>query len=170
MSTSARFLLFVLLAVVGVKLSEELYGLVAFRGERVVARELRVRLVDSGSEVVRLRGEADSLRRIIEREDEVLEREHRVVRRTGYDARRGRLSSGEYREYKALVSRYNERVADRNTVLRRLQGTLELHALAAERYNGLADSLHALAIRMNQPYYQVPTPLEAAEERRLGRP
>jgi ABC-type phosphate transport system auxiliary subunit len=168
MNASVRFLLFVLLAVVGVKLSEEAYGIVAHRGERVLARELRARLLDTGSELVALRTRADSLRGRIEGEDRALERDHRHVRQTGRSVRQGLLTREEYGRYDAMVSRYNDRVAARNEELRALQATLEHHALTAERYNGLADSMHAIAVRMNRPYYQVPTPLEAAAERRAA--
>jgi hypothetical protein len=170
MTSPARFLLFVLLAVVGVKLSEQAYGLVAHRDERALARDLRGRLLDAGAAVVALRVEADSLKRVIEQEDRALEREHRTVRWFHRSAREGRLSAGEYERYAAEVAAYNQHVVERNTVLRELEALHERVLRESGRYNGLADSLHALAVRMKQPYYQVPTPLEAAEERRRGPP
>jgi hypothetical protein len=166
MSSPARFLLLVLLAIVGVKMSEQLYGLVVFRDERSLARGLRARLVDSGAELVALRHRADSLKEAIEAEDDVLEREHRGVRSGRYSASRGLLTGDEYARYTADVDRYNRHVVERNGMLRELEAAHDRLLRASGRYNGLADSLHALAVRMRQPYYQVPTPLEAAEERR----
>lgn len=166
MSSPARFLLFVLLAIAGVKLSEQAYGLVAFRDERALARDLRERLVESGAEVVALRQAADSLKDLIAAEDRALESEHRKVRSLRYSAGRGLLTAEEYNAFTADLAGYNQHVFSRNAMLHDLQGALERYGAATDRYHGLADSLHALAVRMKQPYYRVPTPLEAADERR----
>lgn len=170
MTSPAKFLLFVLLAVVGVKLSEQVYGVVAHRDDRALARELRLRLLDSGAEVVARRLEADSLKALLEGEDRRLEREHRRVRWFHRSAARGLLPPDEYARYADEVTRYNHHVAERNTVLRELEASYERLMKANTRYVGLSDSIHGLAVRMNQPYYQVPTPLEAAEERRRAPP
>lgn len=170
MSSPARFLLFVLLAVVGVKLSEQVYGLVAHREDRALARDLRARLLDSGAELVALRGERDSLKGVVEGEDRALEREQRTVRRFHRSARQGMLDAAEYERYAAEVARYNQHVVERNAVARELERTHARLLQANARYNGVADSLHALAVRMRRPYYQVPTPLEAAEEHRRALP
>jgi hypothetical protein len=58
MKSTPRFMLLVLLAVVGVKLSEQLYRWVAFRDERQQVGELRERLLDSGAELTLSRAEA----------------------------------------------------------------------------------------------------------------
>jgi hypothetical protein len=166
MSSPFRFLLFVLLAVVAVKVSEQLYGLVAHREHRALAGELRGRLLDTGAELVELRHEADSLRRVIEGEDEALERDQRVLRRFHRSARQGLLNEAERERYGEEVDRYNLHVVSRNAVLRDYEGVQERQKAASDRYNAIADSLHALAVRMRRPYYQVPTPLEAADERR----
>ena len=62
MRSPGRFLLFVLLVIVGVKLSEQAYALVAFRDERAAARDLRARLGETGVELVQARAREDSLR------------------------------------------------------------------------------------------------------------
>ncbi len=170
MTSPTRFLLFVLLAVVGVKLSEQVYGLVAHREERALARGLRVRLLDAGTEVVARRQDADSLKRLLEAEDRRLEREHRTVRWYSRSAGQGRLGPEEYERYAGEVTRYNQHVVERNAVLRHLETAHERQMAAYARYGGLADSLQLLAVRMKQPYYQVPSPLEAADERRRGAP
>jgi predicted RNase H-like nuclease (RuvC/YqgF family) len=169
-TSPAKFLLFVRLAVVGVKLSEQLYGVVAHRQERALARELRGRLLDSGAEVVARRAEADSLKRVLEGEDRRLEREHRRVRWFHRSADRGLLDPEEYARYADEVTRYNRHVAERNAVLRELEASFARLSAANGRYVGLADSIHGLAVRMNQPYYQVPSALEAADERRRALP
>lgn len=166
MRSPGRFLLFVLLVVVGVKLSEQAYALVAFRDERALARDLRERLGQTGDELVSARAREDSLRALISDEDAQLERELRVVRRFHREARQGYLTPERHAEYTEQLSRYNTRVVARNEVLRSFEALHTRHQAAAERYNRLADSLHALAVRMRQPYYQVPTALEAAEEHR----
>lgn len=166
MNSPLRFLLFVLLVVVGVKLSEQAYAVVAFRDERALARGLRARLGETSVQLVSGRGRQDSLRAVIETEDQQLERELRVVRRFHREARRGTLSPGRYAEYTAHLSRYNARVVARNEMLRKFEKAQESQQSVAGRYDQLADSLHALAVKMRQPYYQVPTPLEAAQEHR----
>lgn len=166
MRSPGRFLLFVVLVIVGVKLSEQGYALVAFREERGQARDLRERLLTTGAELVDARTEADSLRRVINAEDEQLERELRVVQRFHRQARRGPLTPEAYEDYNEKLTAYNLHVVDRNAILRRLEGLHDRQHTAVTRYNLLADSLHALAVEMGQPYYQVPTALEAAAEAR----
>jgi hypothetical protein len=166
MRSPGRFLLFVVLVIVGVKLSEQGYALVAFRDERVQARDLRTRLVSTGAELVDARVEADSLRAVIMTEDERLERELRVVQRFHRQARRGAMTPQVYDEYSDKLARYNLNVVSRNAILRRLEALHDRQHVAVTRYNLLADSLHALAVEMGQPYYQVPTALEAAAEAR----
>jgi hypothetical protein len=166
MRSPVRFLLFVVLVIVGVKLSEQAYALVAFRDERVQARDLRTRLVSTGSELVDARVQADSLRSLIAAEDERLERELRVVQRFHRQARRGPMTPQAYADYSARLERYNLNVVGRNAILRRLETLHDRQHVAVTRYNLLADSLHALAVEMGQPYYQVPTALEAAAEAR----
>lgn len=166
MRSPGRFLLFVVLVIVGVKLSEQGYALVAFREERAQARDLRSRLLATGVELVDARVQADSLSRAIAAEDQRLERELRVVQRFHRQARRGPISRETYAEWSERLERYNLNVASRNAILRRLEALHDRQHVAVTRYNLLADSLHALAVEMGQPYYQVPTALEAAAEAR----
>lgn len=166
MRSPVRFLLFVVLVIVGVKLSEQAYALVAFRDERVQAREMRTQLMATGTELVAARVQADSLRQAIAAEDERLERELRVVQRFHRQARRGPMTPAAYAEYTGRLERYNLNVASRNAILRRLEVLHDRQLVAVTRYNLLADSLHALAVEMGQPYYQAPTALEAAAEAR----
>jgi hypothetical protein len=165
MRSPGRFLLFVLLVIVGVKLSEQGYALVAFRDERAQVRELRARLGETGVELVAARLREDSLRTLIRGQDSVLERDLVGVRRYHREARRG-MTPERHAQYTAELARYNAQVVARNDVLRRFEALHDRHQASATRYNLLADSLHALAVKMGQPYYQVPTALEAADEHR----
>ena len=166
MSSPARFLLLALLVIVGVKLSEQAYGLVAHRDERALARDLRERLGETAVELVAVRAREDTLRAQIHAQDDQLERELRQVRRFHREARSGYMPAERYAQYTEELARYNARVVARNEVLRRLEALHARHDAAAGRYHLLADSLHTLAVRMGQPYYQVPTALEAADEHR----
>jgi hypothetical protein len=165
MRSPGRFLLFVLLVIVGVKLSEQAYALVAFREERAAARDLRARLGETGVELVQARAREDSLRTLIKARDADLERDLRVVRRFHREARQG-MTPRRHAEYTSQLARYNAQVVARNDILRRFEELHHRHQSAATRYNLLADSLHTLAVEMGQPYYQVPTALEAADEYR----
>ena len=165
MRSPGRFLLFVLLVVVGVKLSEQAYALVAFREERAQARDLRARLGETGVDLVQARLREDSLRTLIKARDAELERDLRVIRRYHREARRG-MTPERHARYTAELDRYNAQVVARNDIIRRFEALHDRHQAAASRYNLLADSLHALAVKMGQPYYQVPTALEAADEYR----
>jgi aminopeptidase N len=163
MRSPGRFLLFVVLVIVGVKLSEQAYALVAFRDERAQARDLRERLLQTGEELVATRAEFDTLKRRVESQDAELQRELSALRRF---TRMGPLTQQVYDRYERERLRYNLHVEERNSIAREWEATAHRHELHAERYDQLADSLQALAVRMGEPYYQVPTALEAAAERR----
>ena len=163
MRSPGRFLLFVFLVIVGVKLSEQGYALVAFRDERAQARVLRERLLDTGDQLMAARAQFDSVRERLEAEDAALKRELAGLRRF---TRMGPLTRQVYDRYERERLRYNLRVEERNLMAREWEASLRRHEAHAERYNQLADSLQALAVRMGEPYYQVPTALEAAAEHR----
>lgn len=163
MRSPGRFLLFVLLVILGVKLSEQAYALVAFRDERAQARGLRERLLATGEELMEVRGEFDTLKRRLETEDARLQRELSALRRF---TRMGPLTEQVYERYERERLRYNLHVEERNNLAREWEASAHRHEESAQRYNVLADSLQALAVQMGEPYYQVPTALEAAAERR----
>lgn len=163
MRSPGRFLLFVLLVILGVKLSEQGYALVAFRDERVEARVLRERLLVTGTELVEVRGEFDVLKRRLEEEDAKLHRELAALRRF---TRMGPLTPQVYERYERERLRYNLHVEERNNIAREWEASAHRHEASAQAYNVLADSLQALAVKMGEPYYQAPTALEAAAERR----
>lgn len=164
MTSPARFLLFVLLVVLGVKASEQLYGYVAFRDERAQVRALRAELGGAATQLVAVRARMDSLHRAIDAEDEGLTRELGRLQWYQRQARHRQLPPGLYDEYMARLQEYNLHVESRNVIHREWQQLAGRRDGLAHRYDSLADSIQALAVRMGQPYYQVPGPLEAAAE------
>ena len=163
-------LVFLVLVIVGVKLSEQLYQWAAFGEERAQLKELRGRLVVSGSAIMKTGAEADSIREEIRAEDTELESEQRAVRRYSGYATEGALPHELYVRYRDDLARYNLHVAERNAKLRDWQEVVERKHAAIDRYNGLADSIRGVAERMGEPYYAVPTPLEAAVESGMIKP
>ena len=163
-------LLFLLLVIIGVKLSEEVYRWAAFRDERVRVKELRASLVEAGAQIVVTRGASDSMRAVMETEDAALEKELRDLHRYNRMARGGALPTDVYARYRADLDRHNLHVGVRNERLRDWQAILARNHTAVDRYNLLADSIRDIATRMGEPYYAVPTPAEAAMERGLIKP
>ena len=53
----------------------------------------------------------------------------------------------------------------RDACFREYQQSHSRYAAAADSYTARADSVRNLATRMGEPYYAVPTPLEAAVKR-----
>lgn len=164
MTSPARFLLFVMLVIVGVKASEQLYGFVAFRDERTQVKALRAQLGGAASELVAARARMDSLHRDIDAQDLKLTRELAGLHRFQRQARHRQLPPALYDSYMAALQEYNLRVESRNLVHREWQQLAARRDGLAFRYDSLADNIHSLAVRMGQPYYQVPSPLEAAAE------
>ena len=163
-------LLFLLLVILGVKLSDSVYRWLAFGDERAQVKVLRGALVDAGAQYVRTRQEGDSMRAVLRAEDEQLEVEERRLRRYDSYASGGGLPPEVYEHYRDDLTRYNRHVTERNARLATWQEVQARHNAAASRYTVLADSLNALATRMGDPYYAVPTPAEAAIERGVIKP
>ena len=165
MKSTPRFMLMVLLVVVGVKLSEQLYRWVAYRDERKQVGEIRERLLDSGAELTLARAESRRQREEVEEHDRGLEVERRSLMRYNRYSAHGYLPASVYGPYKKELERYNRHVVERNSQLRRYQQTHGRYAAAVDLYNARADSVRNLAARMGETYYSVPSPLEAAVQR-----
>jgi hypothetical protein len=163
-------LFFVLLVVIGVKLSDSAYRWVRYGPERDQVRRMRAELVDAGATIVRTRQASDSMRAALRADDEALEQEQRVLRRYDDHAHDGALPTGLYERYRADLKRYNDHVAARNAKLAGWQEVLARNHAVVGRYNLLSDSIRDLATRMGDPYYEVPTPAEAARERGVIKP
>ena len=164
MNSPVRFLLFVLLVIVGVKASEQLYSLVAFRDERAQVRGVRDALAESGARIVETEARLKEMRAALQAEDVALERELRSLQRYYRQARGNALPAAIYDDYSVDLARYNAHVSQRNTMLAELDGVRDGYVADLRRYDQLADSIHALAVRMGEPYYQIPSPLEAATQ------
>jgi hypothetical protein len=163
-------LLFLLLVILGVKLSDSVYRWLRFGPERAQVQVLRASLVDAGAQYIQTRQKGDSMRAVLRGEDEQLEVEERRLRRYDGYASDGGLPPDVYQRYREDLTRYNRHVTERNARLADWQEIQARHNAAASRYTVLADSLNALATRMGDPYYAVPTPLEAAIERGIVKP
>ena len=162
--------LFLLVVIVGVKLSDSVYRWLRFGPERARVAVLRTGLVEAGAEYIRTRQADDSMRTVLRAEDDALEREERTLRRYDSYAAGGGLPPDVYARYREELTRYNRHVTERNTQLAAWQQIQARHNAAASRYTVLADSLHDLAARMGDPYYAIPTPAEAAIERGVIKP
>jgi hypothetical protein len=157
-------LLFLLLVILGVKLSDSVYRWLRFGPERAQVQVLRNRLVDAGAQYISTRQAGDSMRGILRAEDAQL------LRRYDSYASGGGLPPDVYQRYRDDLTRYNRHVTERNARLADWQEIQARQNAAASRYSVLADSLNALATRMGDPYYAVPTPAEAAIERGIIKP
>jgi hypothetical protein len=163
-------LLFVMLVVIGIKLSDSAYRWVRYGPEREQAGRMLEELVDAGAEMVRTGQVSDSMRAVLRTEDEGLEREQRVLRRYDDHAHDGALPSGLYDRYQRDLTRYNDHVASRNATLSRWHEVQARYNAAVGRYNVLSDSIRVLTTRMGEPYYEIPTPVEAAARRGVIKP
>jgi hypothetical protein len=164
MTSPARFLLFVVLVIVGIKGSEQLYSFVAYRDERALVRTLRTDLQQTATQLVAIRARSDSLSATVAAEDRRLTADLKSLQRFYRMARGGALTPDVYAQWNDERTRYNLRVDERNASLREWQEIDGRHRSLAMRYNLLADSIHGIAARMGEPYYQVPSALEAAQE------
>ncbi|MBB4637923.1 hypothetical protein [Longimicrobium terrae] len=164
MTSPARFLLFVVLVIVGIKGSEQLYSYVAYRDERALVRTLRTDLQQTATELIATRARSDSLSATVSDEDRRLTADLKSLQRFYRMARGGALTPEVYAQWNEERTRYNLRVDERNASLREWQEIDGRHRSLAMRYNLLADSIHGIAARMGEPYYQVPSALEAAQE------
>lgn len=163
-------LLFLLLVIVGIKLSDSVYRWLRFGPERQQVKALRVQLVDAGAQMVRTRQESDSMRAVLHAADAALEAEQQALRRYDALAHDGALPPDVYERYRVELTRYNAHVGDRNARLSGWQEILDRNHAAVQRYNLLSDSMRNLAARMGDPYYSVPSPAEAAIERGVLKP
>jgi hypothetical protein len=163
-------LLFLLLVIAGYMLSVQVYRWLAYGEERAAVQGMREQLVTAGADIVVLRGATDSMHTVMQADDAALKGEHQSLRRYNLLARDGTLPPDLYARYKRDLARYNLHVAERNARLRDLQEIKARYNAAVGRYNLLADSIRQLAERMKEPYYAVPTPVEAAIERGVLKP
>jgi hypothetical protein len=163
-------LLFVMLVVIGIKLSDSAYKWVRYGPEREQVKRMLNDLVDAGADIVRTRQVSDSMRAVLRTEDQALEGEQRVLRRYDDHAHDGALPSGLYEAYRRDLTRYNDHVASRNATLSQWHEVQARYNNSVGRYNLLSDSIRALTTQMGEPYYEIPTPAEAAIRRGVIKP
>jgi hypothetical protein len=163
-------LLLILAVISGLWLSQQLWRWAVYGEERALVRGMRPELVEVGADIVRTRMASDSMRKVMGAEDNALEAEQQELRRYNRLARNGTLPLDLYQGYKRDLARYNEHVTHRNARLRDWQEILTRNHAAVDRYNVLADSVRVLTTRMGDPFYPVPSPLDAAVERGLIKP
>jgi hypothetical protein len=159
-----------LLLLLAGKVGKELYDWRAHAEDRARLVAVRGRLLDAGVEIMSTRAELDTLKRVLDREDGALERERRALRAYDRKAEGSALPTHVYEAYRADLDRYNAHVARRNESFQAWQSVLARNHSAVDRYNALADSLRAVAQVLGDPYYQVPSPLEAAAQRSAPAP
>lgn len=167
MTARVRTLLLFLLVVVTGKLAKEGYDWIAHADDRARLTAMRTRLVDAGVEVLRSRARLDTLRTQIDGADRGLAEERRGLDAYGKKARGGELSMPLYEVYRGDLARYNEHVVQRNDRFHEWEVVLDRNHAAVDRYNALVDSVREVARKLGDPYYPIPSPLEAAAERGL---
>ncbi|HEX7240540.1 MAG TPA: hypothetical protein VF263_09755, partial [Longimicrobiaceae bacterium] len=99
-----------------------------------------------------------------------LARERRALDAYGRGSEGGALPSHLYAAYRTDLDRYNEHVERRNVRFREWRKVIQRNHASVDRYNALMDSVRAAARTLGDPYYPVPSPIEAAEERGILRP
>jgi hypothetical protein len=148
--------------VVALKVAHELYRWVIYADERARLRELSASIDSAGVSVVRTQMKTDSLQAAIEALDRGLDDVRRSVAEYERKSVDGRIPERFYSAYRSRLDAYNRAVRHRNDKLDEWRAVVESNHAAADRYNLLADSMRSVAARMNDPYFQVPSPVELA--------
>ncbi len=163
-------LLAVIGLLVGVKLAQEGYRWYAYEDEREQIRQMTDRLEELGYRVIRSQVAADSLRSIIEETDVVLDSDRRRMDAFERRATLGALDPIALERYRTELDEHNRRVTERNRRLVVWQEVITENHRVVGHFNGLADSIRAVAASMGEPYYDVPAPVEMAARRGLTAP
>lgn len=163
-------LLVLLGLVIAVRLGAYLFGWYAHAEERAVLQGLSARVAEAGVGVVSTQLAADSLEREIERLDVELEEEQGGFTLYERMARTSPLTPSVYRAYRGRLAEYNRKVAARNETFERWRVVVDENHREVDRYNALADSIRAVAASIGDPYYEIPSPAEAAMEYGLAAP
>jgi hypothetical protein len=159
-----RLRIFALLAVVlvAVHAGYGAYRWLAFAEERAQLRALNAQVDSAGFQVIRTQLRVDTLEQRIGGMDRELEEVRSALARFGAHEVDGALPPALHAQYRAEIARYNRRVELRNGWFARWQAAVRNNATAVRRYNRLADSIRSVAARMGEPYYNIPSPVEAA--------
>jgi hypothetical protein len=157
--------LLVLGGVVAIRQGQELFHSYVYADELTRLDRMVNVLEEDGVQVVRTRMRADSLRAIIEEIDRELVKRKEAVSAYDRHVSQGALPSRLYTAYRRELDAYNRRVMERNQVFERWKAVVVENHAAVGRYNSRADTIRALADRIGEPYFRIPSPVEAAAER-----
>lgn len=157
-----RMLMLVALVLIGTHAAYGTYRWLAFAEERAQLRALNAQVDVAGFQVIRTQLRVDSLQRRIGGLDRELRTVRSALARFGEHEVEGALPPALHAQYRAEIARYNQRVEQRNGWFARWQAAVRNNAAAVRRYNRLADSIRSVAARMGEPYYNIPSPVEAA--------
>lgn len=155
-------LLLILAAIAVAKLGQQVFRWFAYAEEREQLQALGLQVERAGLEVVHTGLRADSLRAMIERTDRELAAAKTAVSAYHRHAVGGALPAHLYGAYQEELNAYNRSVTQRNAHFEEWQRVVTQNHDAVNRYNELADRIRALATRMGEPYYSVPSPAELA--------
>jgi hypothetical protein len=158
-----------LAAIIVFQLGREAYRWAAYRDERQAIVRLRRQVVDAGAELTFEKGQRDLLLRQVEQADSELSADVEVLRRYSLHSDGGLLPPALYARYVQDRRRYEQRLAQRQTLFERWEQVQGRFHTSVDRYSVLSDSIRNLATRIGDPYYHVPLPVEAAAERGLIR-
>lgn len=164
-ASTARVLVVLLVVVVAAMIGREVYRWWLFQEEREELVRMRERLVETGVAVVRAETRLDTLRHAVDRMDRVLERDRRALDVYARSAREGTLPPHLYAAYREDLKHYNQKLERRNARYREWEEERARGRAALDHYHALADSIRTLAREVGEPYYPVPSPVEAAVER-----
>lgn len=165
MNEHLRFLLVVFLGVVVLLVGRETYRWFAYADERNALLAMRPEIVNAGAEAVRTREQTDSLRARVDSLNRDLDRRGEGLRRYGRIAVNGLLPPDVYRLYARDRRAYEQVLSRRDEWYAAWKNSYERNRAAVRRYAVLADSMRDVALRMGDPYYHVPMPVEAALEK-----
>ncbi|MGH7458632.1 MAG: hypothetical protein ACREKN_06025 [Longimicrobiaceae bacterium] len=155
-------LLVILALVAAVQLGIHLVRWYAHAAERQELAGVRDAGVQAGAEVVRTMLRLDSLRLVIDSLDHGLAQRRRSVRAYERFVRADRLPARLHRAYRSDLASYNSLVGERNGVAGEWERTLEASRLSRESYQRLSERARTLAAAIGEPYFRLPTPMEAA--------
>jgi hypothetical protein len=152
----------VLALVVAFKVAHELYRWVAFADERARLRGLSAAIDTVGVQVIRTQMRADSLQGVVESMDRGLDVVRRAVAEYERKSIDGAIPERIYPAYRSRLDAYNLAVRQRNAKLADWHAVVDSNHAVSDRYGEIADSMRAVAMRMGEPYYPVPSPVEVA--------
>jgi hypothetical protein len=170
MNEHLRFLLVVFFGVVALLVGRETYRWFAYAEERQALVAMYPAIVEAGAEAVVTRGQTDSLRVRVDSLNRDLDRRGDALRGYSRIAVNGLLPPDVYQRYARDRREYERVLAVRDERYAAWRNSYDRNRAAVRRYSALADSMRIVALRMGDPYYHVPMPVEAAIIKGVVRP